>query len=99
MIERIVLVKLNDEHATPAGRAEVADRTREVLRAIDGPTSITVGLPAEEKSARSWDLSIIAHFERVDQIAPYLAHPDHRSYVDEFLAPRMSCIKAWNFER
>jgi hypothetical protein len=99
MIERIVLIKLHDEHASPGARAEVAAHTRAVLPTVPGLGAVSVSTPADEKSAGSWDLSIVAHFDKLDDIAPYLAHPIHREYVDDFLRPKMACIKAWNFER
>ncbi len=99
MIERIVLIKLHDEHANDATRAEVAEYSRQVLPSIPGLKNVAVGLPADEQSAASWDIEILAHFDSVDDIAPYLAHPDHRAYVDDYLQPKMACIKAWNFTR
>ena len=41
---------------------------------------------------------MIAHFESLDAVEPYRIHPDHRSYVDDFLKPRLAVIKAWNFK-
>ena len=99
MIERIVLIKLNDDVATPEGRAEVAAHTRTVLPTVPGIGRVSVAVPADERSAGSWDLSIIAHFAKLEDVAPYLAHPIHREYVDDYLKPKMACIKAWNFER
>jgi hypothetical protein len=98
MITRYAFVKLSDEHATPAGRAEVADVTRRTLAAVPGTLGVTVGVPACDHDALKWDLSIAVRFARFADIAPYRVDPAHRRYVDEFLAPRMVVIKAWNFE-
>jgi len=59
---------------------------------------VTVGIPADEASERSWDVSIVVRFRSVDDVEPYREHPEHRAYVDEFLRPRMVVIKAWNFD-
>ena len=98
MIERYVFIRLDEQHATQQGRAEVVTRTREVLPKLPGVVSVTVGTPADDSSAGAWDISIVVRFQRVEEIAGYSQHPDHRVYVDEFLAPRMKVIKAWNFE-
>jgi hypothetical protein len=37
-------------------------------------------------------------FDSLDDVAPYVAHPQHRTYVDEYLRPKLELIKAWNFE-
>lgn len=97
MIHRIVLVKLTDEHATPTIQAEVVEHTRVALSGLPGVKGVAAGAPADPKSAESWDLSIVVIFEAIDDVAPYLEHPQHRAYVDEYLRPRMECIKAWNF--
>lgn len=98
MIERIVLFKLKDAHANDAARREVAAHSRDALEKVPGVRGVSVGVPADEASAKSWDLSIVVRFDAMDDVAPYLAHPDHRRYVDEYMRPRMEVVKAWNFE-
>ena len=34
----------------------------------------------------------------LEDVDPYREHPVHRSYVDDFLKPRLAVLKAWNFE-
>lgn len=97
MIERTVLMKLNDEHAHDAGRAEVAAHSREVLRGLPGVLEVAVGLPADEPSLKSWDLSLTLRFDSLASVEAYRVHPSHRAYVDEYLKPRLLLIKAWNF--
>ena len=97
MIERHVYIKLNDDHQTDARRAEVVERTRE-LSDVPGVIDVTVGVPVDEGSRAAWDVAIRLRFESIDAVEPYRVHPDHRSYVDDFLKPRMAVIKAWNFE-
>jgi hypothetical protein len=98
MIDRYVFVKLTDAHASATGRAEIAAHTRAALAGVPGVERLTVGTPADEAAVKSWDLSIVVRFRRLEDVEPYQRHPDHRRYVDEYLAPRMQVIKAWNFE-
>jgi hypothetical protein len=98
VIDRIVLIKLKDEYATNAGREEVRQRTLTDLNGLPQIRGLKVGLPADPSSLESWDISILLQFESMDEVQAYLPHPDHRRYVDEFLRPRMDCIKAWNFQ-
>jgi hypothetical protein len=98
MVERYVFLKLNDEHATAEGRAAVAAHAREVLPKIPGVDAVTVGVPADDRSAASWDISIVVRFASAGDVEPYRVHPDHRSFVDDYLAPKMVIVKAWNFD-
>jgi hypothetical protein len=97
MIERYHFLKLRPEHATPAGRAEVVARCRAVLPGIPGVRSVVVGAPADAEAAQAWDVSIVVRFADLAAVGPYRADPDHRRFVDEFLAPRVEGKKAWNF--
>lgn len=98
MIDRVVLVKLKKDHASPAGRAEIAREALRVLPALPGVVSVTVGAPADAAAEASWDLSITVRFASLDDFALYRAHPDHRRFADEYLAPRSEVRKAWSFE-
>lgn len=98
MIERYIFVKLDDAHATDEGRAEVVERSRSVIAALPGVAAVVVGTPADDRSAKAWDISIAVRFASAEDIEPYRVHPDHRAFVDEFLKPRMAAIKAWNFD-
>ncbi|MEZ4268916.1 MAG: Dabb family protein [Myxococcota bacterium] len=98
MITRIVLIKLNDEHATDAGRAEAAAEAKRVMPHVAGVRSVEVGLPGEPDSLRSWDLSLLVRLDSVDALPAYQADAAHRAFVDTFLKPRKAMSKAWNFE-
>ena len=97
MIDRVVLVKLNKEHAHPAARAEIAARALEVLRPLPGVVSVTAGGPGDAASEASWDVNITVRFASLDDFATYRVHPEHRRFADEYLAPRAEVRKAWNF--
>lgn len=97
MVERLVLVKLDNENATPEGRREIARHSEEVLAALPGVQDVHVCGPADDRTAGSWDLAIKVRFARIDDIEPYLAHPVHRDYVDAYLSPRTMTLRGWNF--
>lgn len=97
MIERIVLFKLKDEYANERARAEIADHSRKVLGAVPGVKAVSVGVPADAPSEKSWDLSLVLQFATLEAVEAYREHPDHRSYVNDYMRPRMEVIKAWNF--
>ena len=97
MIQRIILLKLNKEFATDSGRAAVIDHSRKVLTALPGVLRAEIGSPADETSAESWDISMVLNFASTDDLEPFRVHPEHRSYVDDYVKPKLALIKAWNF--
>lgn len=97
MVERIVLFKLKDEYSNAASRAEFAQRTRADLSVLDGVRAVTVGVPADEASEASWDISIVLEFDSMDDVERYIVDPSHRAYVDHYATPRIQVRKAWNF--
>ena len=98
MIERYVFLKLDDSHATAQGRATVAAETRQRLADLPGVRGLRVGLPADDRAAQAWDLSIAVVFDDLEAVETYRVHPDHRAYVDASLRPMLAKITAWNFE-
>lgn len=98
MIDRIVLFKLKDEHATDTARAEIAAHSRDALKVVPGPLDIRVGVPADEASTKSWDLSIVIRFADLDAMNAFVRHADHMSYYREYMVPRMEVVKYWAFD-
>ena len=98
MIERFAFVKLAPEHATDAGRRALARQALDTLRPLPGVLAITVGLPADADSAKAWDLCVNVRFASLEDAAAYRAHPVHRRFVDEVVAPRSAARKGWTFE-
>jgi hypothetical protein len=98
MIERVHLLKLKSAHATPRSRREVVDRTLAVLPSVPGVLGVTAGTSADEESQKSWDVFIVVRFASLADVEPYRVHPEHRRFVDEFLAPRVEMKKGWNFD-
>jgi hypothetical protein len=97
MIERFAFVKLSPEHSTDETRHALAAQAREVLRPLPGVLSITIGLPADEDSAKAWDLCVNVRFANLADAANYRFHPVHRKFVDEVVAPRSAARKGWTF--
>jgi len=97
MVERIVLFKLKDQYCNAASRTEFAERTRADLGALDDVRAVTVGIPADEASEASWDISIVLQFDSMEDVERYIVDPAHRAYVDNYATPRLEVRKAWNF--
>ena len=97
MIERIVLLKVKDELANAESRAEMAAYSEALLRSLPGVIDANVGVPADDTSAKSWDLRLAIRFARYEDVEPYRVHPRHVAYVEEYLRPRITFRKAWNF--
>ena len=95
-VERIVLIKLNDAAANPDERAAIAKETRRVFPKIPGVLSVDVS-QADEAAQASWDLCLKVGFASVDDVPAYRVHPIHMAYVDDYLKPKLDCLKAWNF--
>jgi len=94
MIERIAFLKLAPAHV--AERDAIARRAMEVLRPLPTLAALSVGVAADTGAA--WDLVVTATFADADAAAAYRAHPVHRDFVDNFVAPRCTARKAWSFE-
>ena len=98
MIKRIVLFKLKEEYCNDAVRAEFAERTRKDLAALEQVRGVSVGVPADEASAESWDICIVVEFDSMADVQAYVVDPAHRAYVDQYAMPRIEFRKAWNFQ-
>jgi hypothetical protein len=98
VIERIVLLKVRDDLANAASRQEMAVYSGKVLRSIPGVVDAKVGVPADEAAEGSWDLRLAIYFDSYSDVEPYRVHPIHVDYVENFLKPRVTFRKAWNFE-
>ena len=98
MIERVVLFKLKDDWATDDGRTAVAQHSRAVLAGLPGVTSVTVGIPADDASRASWDISLVVRFASMDDVPGYAVHPEPRDYVDNYMMPKVEVRRAWNFD-
>lgn len=98
MIQRIVIVKLIDAESTPEGRQRMAAGLRAALGSIPGLRGLFVGVPADEASARSWDVSVVAHLDTVADVERFHTHPAHEAFAAAHLRPHAAVVKAWSFE-
>lgn len=98
MIERVHLLKLKPEHADPRTRREIVERAVAVLAGVPGVLGVTAGGPADADTEKSWDVFITVRFGEVADIEPYRVHPEHRRFVDEYLAGLVDVKKGWNFD-
>src|SRR5262249_56609428 len=78
MIERVQLLKLRPEHATPEGRTEVVEQALSVLSRVPGVLGVTAGVPPDADAAKSWGVLISLRFAAFDELvssSPDAAHP------------------------
>ena len=94
MVERIVLFKLKGEHATDEGQSELVQRVRAAAGALPGVRSGRIGTPADDASARSWDLLLVLSFDDEVAAARAVADPSYRRLVDDGAA---DVVKGWSF--
>ena len=97
VIERTVFLKLNDELCNPEARRRVAEHSNQVLSAIPGVVDVHTGA-ATSDTTNDWDVLLVVRFNTSDEMEQYRVHPDHRTFVDDYLRPRISAIKAWSFQ-
>jgi hypothetical protein len=77
MLTHVVFFKLKT--FSPALATEMRDRIVAMKREINELVSIEAGVDVE-RSARSWDVCLIARFAVREHLAVYLAHPAHRAF-------------------
>lgn len=97
MIDRYCFVRLADAHATALGRAEAVAVVRRDLARVPGLVRLTVGTPADDSAAR-WDLSIVARFASLAELAAAMAGAEWGAVLDAWLPARAVVIKSWSFE-
>ena len=97
MIDRYCFIRLADEHATAEGRAETVARVRRDLATVPALVRLTVGTPADDSAAR-WDLSIVARFASLHDLAAAMAGAAWSAILDEWLPARAVVVKSWSFD-
>ena len=71
MIERYVFLKFEEDFSNEKSRAEVIEESLKVLPGLPGVRSLTLGVPADEKSESAWDVSMVVGFDSIADIEPY----------------------------
>jgi hypothetical protein len=95
VVERIILFKLNE----PTTRDEVAALTQAALGNLADVEELSVGVPADAASEKSWDLSVVLGVANLALLNTVLESPAFSRYLDVTLHGRCAVIKAWTFER
>jgi hypothetical protein len=95
MIERIMLFKLVDSST----RDEVAALTLEALGGLRKLEELSVGLPADDASGSSWDISVVMGFSNQDELSFSLESPAFRDFMGHTMQGRCEVVKAWSFQR
>jgi hypothetical protein len=95
MVERIMLFKLSD----PESRRDVAERVRAALYDLDGAEELSVGLPADPASEKSWDLCVVLRFSTLLRQNEALESSTFRKFLGVEMQGRYEVVKAWSFER
>jgi hypothetical protein len=95
MVERIMLFKLHD----PEQRGELAKLARDTLIDLEGIEEISVGLPADPASAKSWDMSLVLAFASEAAQNVVLGGAAFRELIEQRLGERVQVLKGWSFER
>lgn len=95
MVERIMLFKLHD----PATRDEVAAVTQAALSKLPDIEELSVGTPADDPSAKSWDLSIVLGVANLALLNATLESRAFTSYLEDTMKDRYAVLKAWTFSR
>jgi Stress responsive A/B Barrel Domain len=95
MVERILLFKLVD----PSTRDEVAKLTLRALSSVRALEELSVGVPADESSGKSWDLSVVMGFASPEDLAQALENPMFLSYLQRDMEGRYEVLKSWSFTR
>ena len=94
MVERIILFKLND----PTTREECAALTASALEDLGSIEELSIGLPADASSEKSWDLSLVIGVANLALLDNVLASEAFTLFDGEMKA-RSAEVKAWSFER
>jgi hypothetical protein len=94
MVERIILLKLKQ----PDTRAQVAELCARTLATLPALAELSVGLPADEASTKSWDVSLILRFATLDALSAALASATFSDFSAGALTEHAQVIKAWSFE-
>ena len=95
MVERIMLFKLND----PATREDVAQVTLRALSKLPDLEELSVGVPADAPSEKSWDLSVVLGVANLALLNSVLESRPYQSYLEDTMQGRYEVMKAWTFER
>ncbi len=93
MVDRILLFKLLDSTTRDA----VAALIQSELGNLQGLSQLRVGVPADEASAKSWDVSCVLSFRDLGDHDRALASLAFTTSMEQHLGTLSVVIKAWSF--
>lgn len=97
MIQRIQLYKL-DLSATGSSAESMARALEAEVSRLPGAPAVAVGLPSDEPSAKSWDLSLVLSFEDRPAAEAFLGGDALGAAVRRALEAAIVVEKGWSFE-
>jgi len=95
MIERIMLFKLSD----PSERDALATAAHALLSQLPDVEELSVGLPADPASEKSWDLSVVLGCASAVLLDQVLTSALFESFLEQTMGGRYVVLKAWSFAR
>ncbi|GIP53108.1 MULTISPECIES: Dabb family protein [Paenibacillus] len=94
MIKHIVLFKLKD--SSPESIATTAGVLRDLKGKVEQLRELEVGIDVV-KSARSYDIALVATFDSLEDLEGYQVHPEHKKVIEHMTQVRESQV-AVDFE-
>ena len=95
MVQRNLFFRLEPPRQTPEGRRDAVEELRAGLSAGPRLRGLTIGVPADAPSEKSWDLSVALHFDDVQSASVFVA--DRQPFLDGWCASRAQVVKGWSF--
>ena len=97
MLERHVLIRLEDGEGRHVRRRELMDKLGALLQEIPTVSKHRLGEASDAVSLGSWDIVAVICFEDEASLAEFGVHPLHSEFVRAEFAEGVACVKAWNF--
>ncbi len=91
MIQRMVFMKVNSKTVIN----EIIQVTKASLPVIPGVKSVQIG---QIQQSEEFDLGLLITCDNSRAVKNFGKHSQHRQYVDDFLKPRITAIKAYNID-
>jgi hypothetical protein len=95
MVERIMLIKLND----PSTRQAIAAMMVSTFAKLTDIEELSVGIPADADAQKSWDLSVVIGVPNLALLEQLLASNTFTTFFEKTMSGRFTITKAWSFER
>ena len=90
-------MKFRDDYQSPADIKIVLTELRKVLSINSSINAFAFRVGADSASCKAWDLSLTLDFLNMEDFENYQRDQKYIRLMEEFLAPKLEVIKAWNF--